>query len=425
MQNLLNDAKLRAIVKNPHEREKKHGDGGGLYLLQRPSGAPMWRFKYRYAGTDKKLALGTYPDVSLAEAREARDAARKLVAQGLDPVDVRRVARDAERGPKPGAQTFGAFAQKLLADLAADQAPQTRVKWALHMGYAIARFGERPIGEIVAQDVLDFLGAFQAEGKRATAHSVKQKISAVFRRGMIAKACPGDPTTALAGTLLPVRNVSHPAITNPERFGAMLRTVDGHKGTPSTRAAILFLALTFQRPHMVRFMEWSEIDWEAKRWLVPARDMKGRLEHKRDHVVPLSAPALDILRAMLPFYGDGRFVFPGRSGDAPMSNVTMNKALRDLGIEDHVGHGFRASANTMLKEQLGQKLRAALPAGTVIDLQELIDLQLAHVIGDKTRRAYDRVKFIDIRTTLMDVWGQFIAELRTRAPKVARMELAA
>jgi integrase len=424
MQNLLTDAKLRALAKNPPARETKHGDGGGLYLLQRPTGAPMWRYKYRFMGTDKKLAIGTYPDVSLAEAREARDAARKLVVAGIDPGAQKRAAKEAP-GAQAGAQTFGAFAEKLLGDLAADQAPQTRVKWALHMGYAIQRFGAQPIGEIDAQAVLDFLGEFQAAGKRVTAHSVKQKISAVFRRGMIAKACPGDPTTALAGTLLPVRNVSHPAITSPERFGEMLRTVDGHKGTPSTRAAILFLALTFQRPHMVRFMEWSEIDWQGKTWTVPARDMKGRLEHKRDHVVPLSAPALDILRAMLPFYGDGQFVFPGRSGDGPMSNATMNKALRDLGIEDHVGHGFRASANTMLKEQLGAKLRAALPAGTVIDLQELIDLQLAHVIGDKTRRAYDRVKFIDIRTTLMDVWGEFIAELRTPAPKVARMELAA
>jgi integrase len=425
MLNKLNAGKVEGLARGaPPASDKKHADGGGLYLLHRRSGALLWNLKYRIAGAEKRLSLGMYPAVGLAEARVARDAAKAKLAAGIDPGAAKQEAKAALAAPKPILPTFGLFAGQLLTDIGPGQHPATKRKWVRHVGYATAHFGARDIGTIKANEILEFLRPIAARGNVDTAKSVKQKMSAVFRRGMLAEACAGDPTVALKDLLPRTRSRPQRAIIQPEAFGAMLRKIDTHTCWPQTRAAMLMLALTFQRPHMIRFAEWSEIDWANRRWDVPARAMKGQIQHKKDHIVPLSEPALQVLRSLEPITGHGKLIFPGLSGDKPLSDGTMNKALRDLGVCDHVGHGFRASANTMIKEHLADRLAPHMPIGAGVDLQELIDLQLAHVLGNAQRQSYDRVKFLKFRVVLMDVWGDFINELRQRPAKVTKLRSA-
>ena len=425
--NKLNDLRIKAIAsaaaKVPPAKPIKYPDGGGLFLLNTPTGSLLWRMKYRVAGAEKLLSFGAYPTVSLADARARRDEAKKMLAEKRDPGDEHRARKRAALIPPPAAPTFRRFAEEVLAFNAPAQAPQTLAKWQLHMGYAIAEFGARPIAEITPPEVLAFLESFKDRGH--TMHSIKRKMSDVFARAAFAGACQGDPTHALKGFLLPARDTNHAAITAPDRFGELMRAIDGHTGHPSVRGALLFLALTFQRPHMVREMEWEHVNWKAKRWEVPAAKMKGQEADKRAHVVPLSEPALAVLRAMLPITGDGQLVFAGLSGVKPMSDNTMNKALRDRGFSnnEHVAHGFRASANTMLKEHLAGEIAARVPLGQ-ISLQDLIDIQLAHVVGNQTRRAYDRVQFIDHRTVLMETWGAFIESCRKRDARVHQLHAA-
>jgi integrase len=420
--NKLIDRDLIKLRGTPPATPKKYADGGGLYLLHQPNGAMLWRMKYRFAGVvEKLLSFGAYNEVTLAQARRKRDEARAILAAGGDPAETKRAAKAQARAealgeslePATDLPTFGRFASELLADMAAGQEKTTRAKWERHVGYAVDHFGERPIAGIRAIEIFDFLRSYQAQGKLHTMHSIKQKISAIFDRGVLAEACQGDPTTSLGSMLLPAVDEHHPAIVNPTRFGQMLKAIDGFTGSWSTRGALQLLALTFQRPHMVRDMEWAEVDWQAARWEISAAKMKGRrfrAKEHRDHVVPLCHQAMAVLRAIEPISGDGRYVFPGRAGDEPMTNPVMNQALKRLGFngDEHVAHGFRASANTMLKEQLGFS-------------QELIDLQMAHVIANQVRRAYDRVVLIKERTAMMQAWGDYLDTLRKAAPRVTKL----
>lgn len=400
----------------PPATPKKYADGGGLFLLHTPTGARVWRLKYRIGGAEQLLTFGPFDDVPLAAARKLRDAARAMIAAGLDPRDIKRAEADAASLAK--ANTFRVFAEALLADLKPRQAPRTVAKWELHLGYAIAEFGERPIGDLKLGEIETFLDGFQKAGKLHTLHSVKRKIADVLRKARRAGATELRITDDLKGVFLPALDVNHPAITDPVRLGEMLRAIDGLRGDPSTRSALQFLALTFQRPGMIRAMEWSEINFEASLWEIPAAKMKGQKRDKRDHVVALSRQALAVLAFMRPISGvpdrDGAplgLVFPGRTGrSAPMSDATLNMALRRLKFgEEHVGHGFRATANTMLKEHLGYRLD-----------QELIDLALAHAIKGPLGTAYNRVQFLDRRRVLMQDWADFLDRVRHPA-KVTRL----
>jgi integrase len=426
--NKLTDLKIKDIARQaklaPPAKATKYPDGGGLFLVNTPAGALLWRMKYRVAGAEKLLSFGAYPLLSLAAARAKRDEAKRVIAEGGDPAAEKQAAKKAAAAPAIELPTFARFAREVLAFEEPRQAPQTLAKWRLHLGYAIAAFGPRPIAEITAPELLQFLEGFGDRGD--TLHSIKRKISDVFDRATFAGACQGNPTQALKNFLLPARGKHHASITDPERFAELIFAIDGHKGHPSVRGALLFLALTFQRPHMVREMEWAHVNWQAKRWEIPADKMKGKPGAKVDHVVPLSDPALAILRAMLPLTGDGALVFAGRYGTKPMNETSLNRALRERGIGpgDHVAHGFRASANTLLKEHLAARIAERLPLAQ-IGLQEIIDRQLAHVVGDQTRRAYDRVGLIAERAIVMEIWGEFFEECRGRAPKVAQLRPAA
>jgi integrase len=391
----------------------KYADGGGLYLLHQPNGAMLWRMKYRVAGAEKLLSFGAYDIVTLATARRKRDEAKRIIAEGGDPSAVKKQAsleaKRAASGTAPAPTTFGQFGRDLLADVTPGMIPSTRTKWERQLGYAIRQFDERPIGEISPVEIFDYLRGWQARGKLVTMHEIKQKIGTVFDRAVLAEACFGNPIGAIGKQLLSVNNESYAAIIDPERFGELLLAIDRYKGNPMARRALQFLALTFQRPHMIRFMEWSEINLKAAIWAIPGTKLTGsKMKSRRDHIVPLSRQAIAVLREAEPFTGEGRFVFP-LQGDKAMAHAELNKALGRIGFhsDEQLGHGFRASANTMLKEQLGYH-------------QDVIDLQLAHVIKGNVRRAYDRAAMIRDRTAMMNAWADYLDTLRKAARDAAR-----
>jgi integrase len=268
------------------------------------------------------------------------------------------------------------------------------------MSYAVAEFGKRPIAGITADEVLTFLLGFEERGLNSTARSIRQKMSAVFCRATLLGACNGDPTSVLKREMHPPRSTSHPAIIEPVKFGALLRAIwrYPHQGT---RTALQLIALTFQRPHMVRAMRWEDINWQEERWELSAEQMKGAADVANDHIVPLSAQALQLLRDWYAICDRGSLVFPARGHvDKPLSPQAMSQALNALGYAGvHVPHGFRASANTLLLERLGY-------------LQKTIDLQLAHIEENQVRRAYDRTAFLDSRVAMMQAWADYCDGLR-------------
>lgn len=411
----LYDTDLRAKHRGAAPAKKaKYADGGGLVLWHMPSGGMLWRFRYRVSGAERELAFGTYPDVGLAAARAKRDAARSLVAAGLDPAEERKKAATAARA----LATFRDFAEETKAARLAGKSEVTADKWEGHLKAAIEHFGDTPLAEITAAACYEFLREWERAGKLDTLKSIRQKMSAVFRRGMLAGACAGDPTQALKGELrYPPRSKGRPAITrSPERFGELLKAIDARRGDPAVTAALQFLALTFQRPHMVRAMKWSEVNWSAKLWEVDAERMKGEEGQAREHVVPLSAQALAVLKFMWPISGgldrDGlprELVFPGRFPGETMSENTLATAINRAGFKgEHCAHGFRATANTMLKERCGYARD-----------QELIDIALAHVIASETRAAYDRVQFLDERRAMFADWANYLDTLRAGGDVVA------
>lgn len=417
--NKLTDLGIKKIARDPVPATKQRfADGGGLFLLRTPAGAMSWRMRYRVAGQEREQVFGLYPDLTLAAARDRRDAVRRMVAEGIDPDEVRK----AERATPEAPPTFRRFALDLIAELEGDQDDATRKKWQIQLaGHAVGQFGDRLIGDITAPEVRTWLvDAFQSKGNLHTMHETKRKIAAVFGRAAYMGAIPGNPLDGYAlkaMRLKPAKDKGHKAITkDPARFGQLLSAIDGHRGDPSVRGALQLIALTAQRPHMIRELRWSQINWADKTWEINAVDMKGTADQARDHVVPLSDQALAVLKAMLPISGgeDPRtgksrsYVFPGRFADAPMSDATMNKAIRDLGFDDHVGHGFRASFNTFAKQRLGYGKD-----------QELIDLCLAHVVGSQVQRAYDRADRMDERRQLFTVWADWLTQLRR--PNIARI----
>lgn len=411
----LTDAKCRALFKGaPPAKKTKYAGGGGLSLVHMPSGTLLWQFRYRVAGAEQNLSLGIYPVVGLGAAITARDEARELIAEGRDPVAVKKAEATAKL---EAPATFRRFADELLAALKPGQTPATADQWERQLGYAKAHFGDRLLTDIRPRDCLEYLEGVGAAGMVSTAHGIKRKIGAVFRRGMLADACPGNPIDALKGQLLSAVVEHHPAIIEPARFGVLLRKLETRRGSPTVTNALQFLALTFQRPGMYRAARWRDIDFAERVWRIPAANMKGKLGAKREHVVPLSPQALAVLRRQEAVSGGegcaDALVFPGRIAGKPLERITFNKALKDMGFHrEHVAHGFRASANTMLRERLGYA-------------QEIIDVQLAHVIASATERAYNRAKFLDQRAAMMNAWADYLDTLRDPPANVVELPRAA
>lgn len=387
----------------------KLADEKGLFLLVQPSGGMLWRMKYRVDGRDeagnakrveKKLSLGVYPDVGLADARERRDAARRLLAQGKDPAEEKR--RDKQAKKTGAINTFGAVAkayiEKNRRDGLADATVRKR-EWFVSL--VEKPLGSRPIAEIAPFEILDAVRPFEAAKNDEKAHRTLQFVGQVFRYGVANQLAPSDPTRDLRGALAGRKPKHHAAILDPKVAGELLRSIDGYEGYPLTRFALQLSALLFVRPGELRRAEWAEIDTDAAVWRIPAAKMKARVEH----VVPLPREAIAIFGEIESLSGGGRYIFPSlRSRLRPMSENTVNGALRRLGFTggEMTAHGFRAMASTLLNESGKWS-------------SDAIERALAHKDRDTIRAAYHRGAHWAERVEMAQWWAAYLERLRSGA----------
>lgn len=377
----------------------KHGDGGGLYLLVRPAGR-YWRLKYRIARREKVLALGVYPEVSLSEARARRDDAKAALRNGMDPSAVRRSNKAA--AVASAGTSFGAVADEWLG-MQKRMAPATRTKAVWTFKTLVGPWiGHIPVDQVTPAELLKVLRRIEASGAHETAHRTRQRCSQVFRFAIATGRATVDPAAPLRGALAPVKVTNRAAITDAATIGELMRAIDGYSGGFITRCALQMAALTFVRPGELRAAEWSEFDLDAAEWRIPAARMKMREEH----IVPLSPQALAVLRELHPLTCSGRYLFPGVNKNRPMSEGTINAALRRMGFEKEVmtGHGFRAMASTRLNELAWNS--------------DVIELQLAHAPRNKVRASYNRAQHLTERRRMMAAWADYLDQLKTRGTVV-------
>ena len=381
----------------------KLSDGGGMYLMVTPRGGKCWRLKYRVEGREKLLAIGTYPEVSLAEARERRDAARKQLAKGIDPGEAKKAAKAAKSEGSANCfevvarEWHGKFSSRLSPAHAAAKIRRLEVD-------VFPTLGERPISDIKAPDILRVLRRIESRGALEMAHRVKGLCGEVFRYAIVTGRADRDPTADLKGALPPPETRHFPAITDPNEVGPLLRAIDGYEGSSVVKWALQLAPLLFVRPGELRNAQWSEIDFEVAEWTIPAERMKMR----QSHIVPLSSQAIAILKEAHALTGRGKFVFPGhRSLDRPMSNNGVLAGLRRMGYEKETmtGHGFRAMARTILDEVLQVR-------------PDLIEHQLAHAVRDPNGRAYNRTAHLPERKKMMERWAEYLDGLKQGAKVV-------
>jgi integrase len=410
----LTDTAIRAAQPGP--KPIKLSDSGGLYLEVSPSGGKWWRLKYRFQGKEKRLSLGVYPAVPLvgrkdkstgewiAGARDKREEAKRLLGMGIDPGAQRKAAKAT--AAEASAQSLEAVAHEWLAKFSVKWTPSYRNK--LQRSFELNVFpwlGTRPIGEISAVDVLQCLDRIQGRGALETAHRVRQTCAQLFRYAMATQRATRNPASELRGALPQVEPTHFAAITEPSQIGGLLRAVEGYQGQLVTRAALKLAALVFIRPGELRKAEWAEFDLVGAQWSVPAERMK----RKEDHIVPLCAQAVAILRDLQPLTGRGRYVFPSvRSIKRPMSGNTVNGAFRRMGFgkDEMCGHGFRAMARTVMDQVLGIR-------------PDIIEHQLAHKVKGPLGRAYNRTSFLPERRLMMQQWADYLDLLRASHGVVA------
>jgi integrase len=390
-------------VKNakPKEKQYKLADERGLYLLVTPSGGRLWRLKYRFAGKERLLALGAFPDVSLVGARDAREEARRLLAKGIDPSSAKRAAR--HHAKRIAGDSFEAIAREWLEKRGA--------RWSKPYADAIQlrlennvfpKLGARPITEINAGELLELLRKIEARGAGEQARRSHQHISNVMRYAIVTGRATRDVAADVRGALEPAVTKHRPAITEPEAIGGLLAAVDGYSGTFFVKQALLLLAHTFVRPSELRGAKWSELDFDARLWSVPAERTKLR----RPHLVPLTDRTLAMFEALRDVRGKSELVFPGyRSPETPLSASGLLGALVILGYtgDTMVAHGFRSMASTRLHE-----------AGFAIDV---IEAQLAHAQRG-VRGVYNRALYLKERREMLIWWSDYLdGLLRAHAAK--------
>jgi integrase len=379
-----------------------------MYLLVKPDGGRYWRMNYRFDGKQRTLALGVYPTVTLAEARQRREDARRLLANGTDPGAAKRAAKVARAvAAAIKADTFEAVAREWLRKREASgetsEATIGKDRWRLE-AYLFPAIGPRPVSEITAKELREVLRAIEDSGKQETASRVKITAGQVFRWAILEGKTEADPTAPLRRQFTTPTPTHRAALTDPVKIGELLRAIDGFTGRFTTLAALKLAPLVFVRPGELRGAEWSEFDLEGAIWRIPAERMKMR----QPHLVPLSRQAVEVLRELQPLTGGGKLVFPalGRTG-RPMSENTVNQALRRLGYanDEMTGHGFRSMAATRLNE-MGWNADA-------------IERQLAHAEPNKVRAAYvSAAQYLEERTRMMQAWADYLDGLRSGAKVV-------
>ncbi|MHB1799916.1 MAG: tyrosine-type recombinase/integrase [Vulcanimicrobiaceae bacterium] len=384
----------------------KVADERGLFLLVQPSGGKWWRLKYRRPDTGKEnlLSLGVYPDVSLKQARERREQARKLLAEGIDPGAQRQADKATQQAA--AANTFEAIAREFIERRLASKAEshRTKVQRRLEL-YVFPYLGKRAVSAIAAPEILGVLHRIESRGTLETAHRALQNIGQAIRYAIATGRATFDPTPSLRGALQPVSKRNMAAPTDPAAVGAILRALEAFRGGPVVQAAVNFLPLVFCRPGELRTMRWQDVDLDAAQWSYTVS------KTGTPHVVPLSTQAAAILRDLQPLTGHlaGGYVFPGsRSNLRPLSDAAINAALRRLGIDtktELTGHGWRAVARTLLHEHLGYD-------------PHVIEHQLAHAVPDALGTSYNRTKFLKERKAMMQRWADYLDTLRKGADVV-------
>lgn len=384
----------------PGKKLQKLTDGGGLYLQVHPNGSRYWRYDYRFAGKRKTLALGVYPDVSLKDAREQHQEARRALAQGTDPGEQRKVAKLTRT--IAAADSFEAVAREWFETKMHDRSQSHKSRTLRNLESDLFPYlGTRPIANITAPELLAVLRKIESRGAIESAHRTKQTAGQVFRYAIATGRAESDPSGDLKGALKAPAKKHLAAITDPAEVGKLMLAIDSFRGSAVVSAALRFSALVFQRPGEIRGMEWAEVNWERKRWEVPAERMKTRLPH----IVPLSKQALAVLEELKPLTGRGRFVFPSARGTTrQLSENGVRVALRTLGYDNDTmtPHGFRAMARTLLDEELGVRV-------------DWIEHQLAHAVRDANGRAYNRTTHLADRARMMQDWADYLDQLRNDA----------
>jgi len=398
-------------VNKAKAREKpfKLTDEKGLFLLVSSvrrvglkKASKLWRFKYRFDGKEKLLALGSYPELSLADARQKRDLARELVARNIDPSEARK--REKRESDRRSANGFEAVAREYV-EAYSNRWSASYTRDVLHRlsMYVFPDLSNRPIADIEAPDLLDVLRKMESRGAHDLAHRMQQLCGQVFRYGIATGRCSRDPAADLRGALTPPKR-KHMAAIRPEELPKLLCKIDAYDGEPQTRMGLRLLALTFVRTKELIGAEWSEFNFESALWIIPACRMKRVRGVSLEHFVPLSSQALDALNQLSPLNGTARFVFTGKNPRSHMSNNTLLYALYRLGYHSRMtGHGFRTVASTILNE--------ARERGEHSFGKDVIERQLAHQERDEVRGAYNRAEYLTQRTQMMQWWGDYLDSL--------------
>ena len=391
----LSDTKIRSL--KPRDKSFKMSDFDGLFLTVKPTGSRLWHFKYRVNAKEKLLSFGIYPEVTLSQARTARDAARAMLASGGDPGQAKKERKLQEQ--ERFGHTFERHAKAYLVKAAKEgraTATLAKAEWLLEM--AIAAFGKKPMTAITSPTVLACLRKVEAKGHHETARKLRSTIGAVFRLAIASGAAETDPTFALQGALIRPTVTPRAAITDSKALGGVMRAIDGFHGQVSTRIALQLLAILAPRPGELRAAKWSEIDMNAAVWAIPAERMKMRRPHK----VPLPGQALNLIEELRPLTGSSDFLFPSLvSPLRSISENTLNTALRRMGIgaDDMTSHGFRATFSTLANE-------------SGLWNPDAIERALAHIEGNQVRRAYARGEHWEERVKLAAWWAGFLDAAR-------------
>ena len=398
----LTDRQIKSASFEKYGKRTKLSDGAGMYLYIQPSGK-YWRMKYRFGGKEKTLALGVYPDVPLKLARQRRSDARALIADGIDPNEIKKQEKAAEQEKS---DTFKVVAEEWLKLKKGELSEGTlRVARRRLETWAYPKLGHLPVADIKPAKVLETLREIENQGKHETAHRIRQRIGEIYRYAIAEGRAETDPTSALQGLLKTVPTRNRAAITTQAELGSLLKAIEAYGGHASTRAALKLAPMLFLRPGELRNAEWTEIDLKSATWVIPGKRMKGTLEAKRagqvpDHIVPLPRQAVSVLKELHTITGGKNLVFESIRAGRPLSENTINVALRSMGFDGNtmVSHGFRATASTLLHEHGWD--------------HQVIELQLAHKQRDQVAAAYNRSARLKDRTMMMQAWADYLDKLR-------------
>ncbi|MBF0418063.1 MAG: tyrosine-type recombinase/integrase, partial [Magnetococcales bacterium] len=380
----------------PSEKPKKVSDGGGLYLHITTAGSKLWRVAYRFESKQKVLSIGSFPNVSLKDARRARESAKALLDQGIDPGEERKKRKEVVVCEEVA--TFEKVARQWIAKMT----PSWSASRAIDITKSLEKnvfpwLGQSDIKKISASDILRVLEGIEQRGVVYTAHRARQIIGQIYRFAMACGFTEADPSVAMRGALTPFREKHRASIVDPEKIAILLRVIDGYQGSFVTKCALRLAPLLFVRPGELRHAEWSEINLHAAEWRIPA----GKMKMRDPHFVPLARQAVMILNELRQITGNCKYVFPGaRSLLRPMSENTVLAALRRLGYEKNemTGHGFRSMASTRLNEM-------GWPP-------DVIERQLAHVERNAVRAAYNRAEYLPERRKMMQAWADYLDSLK-------------